>query len=411
MGTMAWMTRRRFLWLAGGGVVALGAARFGLPRLLRPSWPRPLSAEARAFAEECFAGIDRSRCWDTHVHLVGLGAGGTGCWINPEMQSHLHPIERLRYEIYTSSLGMDDPETADADYLERLLALQRQANPQGKLLLMAFDQVVDENGAERPELSSFFTPNEYALKVARQHDDVLAVASIHPYRTDALERLEATAEAGARAVKWLPNSMRIDPASPLCDPFYERLVSLGLPLITHGGLEFAVDSEEAQELGNPLLLRRPLDAGVRVVVAHCAGLGDARDLDRGGSRRVEAVRLLLRLMEDPRYEEQLFADISGLTQINRGGPALREILRAQHLHRRLVNGSDYPIAALRVLFSTTKLQLEGLIDGRQRVLINEIGQANPLLFDFVLKRSLTLERDGQRLRFADSVFETDWLFG
>lgn len=409
MGSMAWMTRRRFLWLAGAGVAALGAARLGLPRLLRPGRPRPLGEEARSFAEECFAGLERSRCWDTHVHLVGLGAGGTGCWINPEMQSHLHPIERLRYEIYTESLGMEDPETADADYLERLLATHREANPQGKLLLLAFDRVVDENGVERPELSSFFTPNEYALKVARLNDDVLAGVSIHPYRTDAVERLEAAASAGARAVKWLPNSMLIDPASPRCDPFYERLASLGLPLITHGGLELAVDSGEAQELGNPLLLRRPLDAGVRVVVTHCAGLGDAVDLDRGGSERVEAFRLLLRLMEDPRYQDNLFADISGLTQVNRGGPALRAILEARHLHRRLVNGSDYPIAALRVLFSTTKLQLEGLIDRRQRRLINEIARSNPLLFDFVLKRSLTLEKDGQRFRFADSVFETDWL--
>ena len=38
--------------------------------------------------------------------MLGLGSGGTGCWINPEMQSHSHPIKRLQYEIYKEGSGM-----------------------------------------------------------------------------------------------------------------------------------------------------------------------------------------------------------------------------------------------------------------------------------------------------------------
>ncbi len=41
----------------------------------------------------------------------------------------------------------------------------------------------------------------------------------------------------------------------------------------------------AEHFGNPLLLRRALDAGVRVVVAHCGSMGEDRDLDRGENGR------------------------------------------------------------------------------------------------------------------------------
>ena len=38
-----------------------------------------------------------------------------------------------------------------------------------------------------------------------------------------------------------------------------------------------------RRIGNPLRLRRALDAGVRVVVAHCASMGQDRDLDAGAN--------------------------------------------------------------------------------------------------------------------------------
>lgn len=413
---MRWMTRRRFLGLAAGGAVGLGgtalALRYGLPRMVRPGTPRPLGAEARRLAERCFEGLDRSRMWDTHVHVVGLGAGGTGCRINPEMQSQLHPVKRFQFDMYTASVGMRDPRTADADYVARLLELQRGSVPEGKLLIMAMDGYVDGHGVEHPELSPFYTPNDYVLRLAAEHDELVPCVSIHPYRSDAVERLDAAAEAGARAVKWLPNATGIDPASPRCDGFYRRLVELGLPLITHGGRELAVDAGDAQELGNPLRLRRALDAGVRVVVAHCASFGSLEDTDlpESSRRRVPAFSLFMRLFADPSYEGNLFGDVSAVTMVNRDRRVLRELLTATELHHRLVNGSDYPIPALAFLYSPMKLQLTGLIGDEERRLCREIAAFNPLLFDFVLKRVLRHESDGRVYRLADSVFETDWLF-
>ena len=267
------VTRRRLLALAGAGALGLVGLRLLLPRLMRHGSSRRPTPEAAAFAKKCFAGIDRSRVWDAHVHLIGLGAGGTGCSIDPEMLSHLHPIKRFQFDMYKAGAGITDPATADADYVERLLSLHRAANPSGKLVLLAFDHYVDEHGVERPELSVLHTPNEYVLRLAGEHPELVACASIHPYRADCVDRLDTVAAAGARCIKWLPNAMGIDPDSALCDAFYRRLAELRLPLITHGGKEYAMDAGAHQDLGNPLRLRRALDAGVRVVVAHCAAMG------------------------------------------------------------------------------------------------------------------------------------------
>jgi mannonate dehydratase len=404
-------TRRRFVALAGAGLVGAVGLRLWFPRWLRPGPPRALEGEALEFAERCFEGLNRAAMWDGHVHVIGLG-NGTGCMINPELKSHLHPIKRFQYDAYTNSIGMREEETADADYVERLFALHRLANPQGKLILLGFDHFVDESGVERPEQSAFHTPNEYVMQLARDNADAVAAVSIHPYRADAVEQLERFAAEGAVAVKWLPNSMGIDPAAPRCDAFYRKLAELGLPLITHGGKEYAVEGGHGQELGNPLRLRRALDAGVRVVVSHCASFGDSLDLDAPEAERRElaAFDLFLRLMGEKQYEQSLFADISALNQVNRSGRALREMLKLPELHGRLVSGSDFPLPCIGILFSTRALRLRGYLTKDEARLCNEVHDANPLLFDFVVKRSLNIEEGGTVHRFADSVFETDWLF-
>jgi predicted TIM-barrel fold metal-dependent hydrolase len=397
---------RRVLLATGGTLGALGVAGYlGFPRLARPAPPDgPLSTAAAQLLDRAWSGLDPARVVDGHVHVVGVGAGGTGCFINPRMTRPLrHPIQYGRFAIYRMATGIRDMARADQEYAERLAALARWGPRHGRYLVLAFDQVHREDGTPDAGSSEFYVPNDWVLELARRHPDCfLPAASVHPYRKDAEAEIDRVAALGARAVKWLPNAHHIDPASPLCDGAYRRLAATGLPLLTHAGLEQAVEAEEAQKLGNPLLLRRALDAGVKVIVAHCASSGDAEDLDASGSPkpRVDAFDLFLRMMDSKAWPGRLFGDVSALTQFNRCDKLARMLERTD-LHDRLVNGSDYPLPAINVLVRTGKLESLGLVSSTERELLNEIDRHNPLAFDFAIKR--TVRSAGNA--FADSVFQ------
>lgn len=393
----------------GAAAASFGALRYGFARAARPGDPEgPLSKEAEALLDRAWEGIDPSRVLDVHTHIVGLGKNGSGCWVNPRMTRWLrHPIQYGKFSIYKRAAGVEDEENADARYIERLARLVRTQKRHGRLLILAFDQAHKDSGEPDPEHSEFYTPNDYVLRLAREHPDCFVpCASIHPYRKDAVDELRRVVEGGAVAVKWLPNAHHIDPASEKCDAFYEAMAELGVPLITHAGEEQAVEAEEAQRLGNPLRLRRPLDHGVKVIVSHCASLGDGEDLDASvePAPRVENFELFLRLMAEPRYEGRLFGEISALPQFNRAGRPLAEMLARTQLHRRLVNGSDYPLPAINALTRTGVLVGLGYLNDVERALLNELDQHNPLAFDFALKRTLRVSRDGAESGFAPGVF-------
>ncbi len=362
------------------------ALRYGIPRALRAGPPGKLDHADREYSDELLAGVRLDAIWDMHVHIVGLGAGETGIWVHPEMTSGWHPMRSLQFDVYREIAGIRSEDTADADYIRTLLEIHRLCNPTGRLMMMAFDYAVDENGNELPERSTFFVPNRYAMELAAAHAELEAVASIHPYRKDAVERLEESAAKGAVAVKWLPNAMGMDPASPLWDNFYEAMERLNLPLISHAGHEYAVDGSAWQELGNPLRLRRALERGVRVVVAHCASYGSSEDLDRGG--KAPSFDLFTRMFEEESWGDRLLGDFSVITALNRSGRPLRTILERRDWHQRLVHGSDWPVPAIGPAISLRQLKFNGYLDDLAVDRLSSIRNANPMLFDLLLKRAL-----------------------
>jgi predicted TIM-barrel fold metal-dependent hydrolase len=340
-------------------------------------------------------GISPDRYLDTHVHIVGIGSGNSGCWVNPKVRDVFgHPMERTRFEIYRMAAGVEDLKRADQEWVQRLLDLVQSPLVGGRVLILAFDQVYDVNGQPQPEASQFHTPNQYVLDLAREHPGAFVpVASVHPYRPDAIEALEAAVEGGAVAVKWLPNAQVIDPAAPSCARFYEHMARHGLPLITHAGEELAVDSAEHQALANPLRLRAALDRGVDVVAAHCASLGEDLDLDAGPEAPPTSSfalwkRLVRETLDRGPGEGRMWGDISALTQINRSGEPLEQVLQSQDLHPRLVNGSDYPLPAINALVFLDYLRARELIDPADVSPLREIYRHNALAFDLALKRAI-----------------------
>ena len=369
-----------------------------------------LGTKASDLVKRAFDDMDPQRLIDHHVHIAGLGVAGTNNFVNRKMRTWRHPFHRLKFKVYMSSAGVADEDNADAQAVERLASLVSHIRGHGKHRLLAFDKNYRRDGSADIEKTEFYVPNEYVFEVAQRYPEMFVPnISVNPYRPDAINELEKWAQRGARVVKWLPNAMGIDPSDPVCDPFYQKMKQLDLILLSHGGEEKAVEAEEDQKLGNPLLLRRALDHGVKVIVAHCAGLGSNEDLDSSDRKPVHNFDLFLRLMDDKRYEGLVFGEISAMTQFNRIGKPLQTILAREDLHERLVNGSDYPLPAVNILIRTRPLVRQSYISEFEGECLKEIYDFNPLLFDFVLKRTMKLPGTSKSL--PASVFMTNSALG
>jgi predicted TIM-barrel fold metal-dependent hydrolase len=403
------LSHRQSLAAAGAGIAGLVAWRAWPEQgIFNPCLgPLPPELASHPLVASAWSGLDPTRVWDAHAHLLGIGDGRQpqGAGFTKVRSGLIGLLARVQRRFFLNAAGCEHGPV-DANYVARLLALAAAMPPGHKLLLLALDGRYDGEGRRDEEHTHAWTSNEYCQAVAAGNPDRLEwAASVHPYRPDAIAAIEKARAGGARALKWIPSAQGIDPASQRCDEVYRQLARLDLPLIVHAGEERAAPGDD--ELGNPLRLRRALEQGVRVVVAHCASMGRCRDLDAGGhGSSIDCFSLFERMMAEAAHVGRLFGDISALTQRARAGRPLRRVLErgadGGAWVGRLLNGSDYPIPALMPLYSLGRLARDGLLDAAAIAPLTAIRRHNSLLFDFALKRHLRLNGRG----LASSVFET-----
>ncbi len=368
----------------------------------------PVDLMNHDFMNQAFEGIDLSQLWDSHFHLIGNGFNpsfdqkDSGIWLSPNMTSWMSPTQRIQYSFYLDAACVDEPKFADQLFVKNINLLANQLPLGIKFMLLAFDYQHDDNGKINQEGSTFYVPNNYTARVAKSSQRFEWIASVHPYREDALEALQWCKSNGAKAVKWLPPAMNIDPSSNKCDLYYEKLKELNLPLLTHAGEEKAVHSEELQTLSNPLLLRKPLDMGVKVIIAHCASLGSSEDLESKSKKLISNFDLFARLMNDGNYQSNCIADISAINLINREISEVKQIVENEKWHDRLLFASDYPLPGVMPLISSKNLSKNGLLDSKYIPFVSQVRKHNVWLYDFLIKRLMS----SKGINFSNSVFET-----
>lgn len=274
---------------------------------------------------------------DCHVHVVGNGTGGTGCWYRPR------GITRLGAPFMVRAVGLP-PAVLRGDldriYIEQMLAFVR-ASSLDALVILAQDDPHHENGEKIENVGSFYVPNDFVLNLARAHPELLPAVSIHPARPDALEELERCLAAGAVILKCLPNCQNIDWNNRRYTRFLERMAEAGLVLLAHTGSERTLPQIDPA-LADPRVLTRPLEVGVTCIAAH-SGTGTMMlDRDYFGVF-VDMIR---------RYP-RLYGDNSALA-----GPTFRA--RRSAIHRmtrdpdvacRMLHGSDVPVPVSAMLMS------------------------------------------------------------
>ena len=383
----------------------LGGAFDAVPEDIRTS----LSPDAVRLVETAFADLDPSRLADAHLHHISRD-------VHPSWWSWLHPIRRLRTDIFLSGAGVVWGDDVEQHYIARLERLAAHFPDGTSFFLYALDRTHDAGGSPQHDHTPIYVSNDSVWKVAQQSPtNFVPVISIHPARSDAVEQLHHWAGRGVRYVKWLPSTMKIDPADPAHDEFYRTMRANEMILLSHTGDEHAVEAGD-QELGNPLRLRRPIELGVTVVALHAASNGLFHDIDApahtsdslSGSSKVSGINLLIRLMDELAYRELLYAEISAITYFNHLDKPLRYLLERPDLHHRLINGSDYPIVGLNVVIQTRALQRNGFITAEERQWLNEIYRKNPLLFDFVVKRTVRHPDTGERFRPEAFLLPEHW---
>jgi len=260
-----------------------------------------------------------------HVHVVGNGSGGTGCWL--KVTGWHRPLAALMLrEIGLPRAAMSGE--LDRLYAERVLQMVRESSL-GAAVLLAHERVYHPDGSLMEGVGSFYVPNDHVLNLAQKHPEFLPAVSIHPARPDAMEELERCLARGAVMMKCLPNCHNIDCNDPRYRKFWERMAETGLPLLAHTGGEHTVPVVR-KELSDPRTLELPLQCGVKVIAAHCA--------TKSGLFDPEYFYVFAEMTK--RYPN-LYGDTSAFNVPIRGRH-VRECQQA-HLVERMLHGSDFPV--------------------------------------------------------------------
>jgi predicted TIM-barrel fold metal-dependent hydrolase len=198
-----------------------------------------------------------------------------------------------------------------------------------RVVLLALDAPYSEDGTLDTTHNTVVCTNGYVAALSGSNRKTLFGASVHPYRTDALEELQRCIDTGACLVKWVPSAQNIDPRNERCLPFYDMLAAHRLPLLCHTGCEHTLAGRR-NELNDPTRLLPALKRGVTVIAAHCG----ARMLLHERSYFDAWCRLALE-------HEGCFGDISAFVIPTRMH-LLARIIRDERLVSKVLYGSDFP---------------------------------------------------------------------
>ena len=260
---------------------------------------------------------------DCHVHMSVMSQA------NGLMSDRLS--KSLPFRFMGWRLKLDPASPAFDQELEATLLQQIDDAPGlDAAVILAFDAVHDRDGNIDLPNTHLYAKNDYVIDLAKRQQKMLFGASIHPYRRDAVAELERCAAAGCVLLKWLPIVQNFNPADPKCEPFYEALAALKVPLLSHTGGEHSLPNLD-KSVADPALLLPALKRGVTVIMAHCGTKSAPGDTDY--------LPTFTRLAKE---YEHCYGDTSALSLPMRAY-AYRALIDDSQLREKVIHGSDWPI--------------------------------------------------------------------
>jgi hypothetical protein len=327
------------------------------PHMSEPSTRRRFLAHATALpwcaarlaAAQGDAAPAKSRL-DLHVHLMGVGDGGSGCVISPTIQQG--PL----FKLLVHRLNLRErAKSLDEAYV---LALVEQLKGSGlkQCALLAQDAVYDAQGQPDWRKTHVYVPNDYVLQIAASFPELMIpCVSINPARQDALDELDRCVAQGVRILKVHPPIQGVDISEQRHRPFFRRCADKQVIVMVHTGHEHSAPIVDVA-LANPAKLRQALDEGCTVVACH-SGTGRPADLP-------DMLPEFLKLLGEYKNAGTLWGDTAVLGSLGRKRDFLR-LLDDEYAKSRLLHGSDFPFPPVPLEFApqigyqqATRLQLE-----------------------------------------------------
>ncbi len=167
---------------------------------------------------------------DIHVHLFGVGDGGTGCRITKSI------TEGFQFRYLLSLLRLQVPNKSIDERYEEVLVEQVQGSGLSKVALLGQDAVYDGNGRPDWDRTSFYVPNDHVFAVVARHcESMIACPSINPARADALNELARCHAMGARLLKIHPPTQGVNIADRKYAQFFRCCCELNMVVLVHTG--------------------------------------------------------------------------------------------------------------------------------------------------------------------------------
>ncbi|MFA6449461.1 MAG: amidohydrolase family protein [bacterium] len=269
---------------------------------------------------------------DTHVHLIAI-AESNGAFMSPKLKKN--PLFKIFIGKKYGWKG--DDELFDRNYAEIVARTVRESKTTDRAVLLALDGIYDNQGKLDYARTHAYVPNDHCRKVCDMYPEFLFGPSVNPNRADALDELDRVKSLGAVLIKWLSPSQDFDPSEKKYMPFYKKLVSLKLPLLSHTGYEHSVPVTN-QLLGDPQLLVPALQEGVTIIAGHAGTSGHGHPVEFFGT--------YLEMLD--RYPN-LYGDLAAVTGITRFGYIAKMLKRSGFMDRH-IHATDYPAPPMALLF-------------------------------------------------------------
>ncbi|MFX1682487.1 amidohydrolase family protein [Mitsuaria sp. CC2] len=247
------------------------------------------------------------------------------------------PLAHAQDKVFDSHVHLWNGETSLREYQQQLKSAGR---PVDGLAAMWFG---GPNQALAGDVEKIRAGNDSVIALAKQHPELLPVATVHPYDGDAaLTELTRVAKLGVKVLKIHPHTQRFDPDDPRVLTLVKRAGELDVIVLMDNANILPGDSEK--------LFNLALKASkTKFIFAHIGGL----------NFRFWNILALARTAEGL-FGDNIYFDISATSVVVAGSPIADEFvwtLRNVGIDHLLL-GSDYPQLTLpQTLAALDRLKL------------------------------------------------------